>query len=239
MAAKAPREIIEGLHVQCAGVVSQTYADGREAILAQRYDFLADLETWSSVLLDRPENALFEVAQREYIVSMLSLAQGLYRNAFKGLRLVLELYLQGVLLSSDPIGRAEWLRNAKDTYWSSIVDEENGVFTIRFARAFFPQIEERVGAFRGVAKGLYRELSECTHGNVPSAIQLPENIRFDVDVFNTWCEKADTLRPIVHFALAMRYLNELSAGQFSAVETLLLDRLGDINVLRERLGGPI
>lgn len=76
MAAKAPREIIEGLQSQCARVVSDTYADGREAVLAQRYDFLADLETWSGVLVDRPEHALFEVAQREYIISMLSLAQG-------------------------------------------------------------------------------------------------------------------------------------------------------------------
>lgn len=187
----------------------------------------------------RPERALYEVAHREYLVSMLNLVQGQYRNAFKGLRLVLELHLQGVLLSTDPIGLSEWLRNARDTLWAAIVDKDNGVFGPRFANAFFPALSERVGAYRGVVRDLYRELSEATHGNVPNAIQLPQSIVFDLDAFDTWCEKADTLRSTVHFALTLRYLGEMDETSTRFIDAVLLDRLGDIAPVRERLGGPV
>ena len=239
MKAESVRGVIDNLHENCGTVLNQTLAGAGEVALANRYLFVAELDAWATALAGRPEGALFEIAQREYLVSMLSLSQGMYRNAFKGLRLVLELHLQGVLLSADPIGLNEWLRSAKDTIWAAIVDDQNGVFTVRFARAFFPELEGRVGAFVGIARALYRELSECTHGNVPNAIQLPKGISYDADVFQTWCEKADTLIAIVHFALALRYLKELRGEHLKAVEHVLLERLGSISAVRERLGGPV
>lgn len=233
------RGVMEKLNASCSTVLRETFAEAGEAALAERYVFVAELDAWSTALVGRPEHALFEIAHREYLVSMLSLSQGMYRNAFKGLRLVLELHLQGVLLSADPIGLSEWLRSARDTIWAAIMDEQNGIFAARFAQAFFPELEGRMGGIAGITRSLYRELSECTHGNVPNAILLPKDIRFDVDAFQTWCNKADTLMSIVHFALALRYLNELQGGRRRAVEYILLDRLGSISAVRERLGGPM
>jgi hypothetical protein len=181
---------------------------------------------------------LYEVAHREYFIAMLNLVQGQYRNAFKGLRLVLELHLQGILLSADPIGLSEWLRNAKDTSWAAIVDEERGVFSVRFAKAFFPALEDKTGAYRGVVRTLYKELSETTHGNISNVIQLPRSIAFSAEAFRTWCEKAETLRSTVHFGLALRYLGELDGERTGLVEAMLLDRLGSVAPVRERLGGP-
>lgn len=233
------RGVLETLSASCVSVVQQSFADGGEAALAARYVFVSELDAWSTALSARPEHALFEVAHREYLLSMVSLSQGMYRNAFKGLRLVLELHLQGVLLSADPIGLSEWLRSAKDTIWATIVDTDKGVFAPRFARAFFPELEDRVSGVGGIVRSLYRELSECTHGNVPNAIQLPRDIRFDADVFQTWCAKAETLQTVIHFALTLRYLKELDGQHLRAVEQVLLYRLGSISEVREQLGGPV
>lgn len=235
---RTPRAALERLHQACTQAMSTSFDGGREAQLAQQFVFGAELEPWLSALAGRPEQALYEIAHREYFIAMLNLAQGQYRNAFKGLRLVLELHLQGILLSTDPIGLSEWLRNAKDTSWTAIVDEEKGVFSPRFAKAFFPALEDRMGAYRGVAKAIYKELSETTHGNVANAIHLPDSIGFSEDAFATWCEKAETVRSTVHFGLTLRYLSEFDGERTGLVETMLLDRLGSVAAVRERLGGP-
>lgn len=232
------RAAIQKLHDACATALALSFEGLREGQMGARFAFESELQTWSTVLKDRSELALYEVAQREYLVAMLNLAQGQYRNAFKGLRLVLELHLQGVLLSTDPVGLSEWLRNAKDTIWARII-EDDGVFGKRFARAFFPDLEPRVGGVQAVARTLYRELSEATHGNVPNAIRLPESIGFDQEAFDTWCAKADTLRSVVHFSLTLRYLNEIGDARLHLVEPMLIERLGDIAPIRERLGGPV
>lgn len=237
-AGNTPRAALELLHEACTQTLAASFEGEREGQLAQQYVFGAELETWLSALAGRPERALYEVAHREYFVAMLNLVQGQYRNAFKGLRLVLELQLQGILLSTDPIGLSEWLRNAKGTSWAAIVDEDNGVFSHRFAKAFFPGLEERVGAYRGVAKTLYTELSQTTHGNMSVAIQLPDSIAFTAEAFDTWCQKAETLRSTVHLGLTLRYLVELEPERTGLIEGMLLDRLGSIAPVRERLGGP-
>jgi hypothetical protein len=237
-APQTPRAALERLHEACTESLAKSFDEGREAQLARQFVFGAELEPWLSALAGRPERALYEIAHREYFIAMLNLVQGQYRNAFKGLRLVLELNLQGILLSTDPIGLSEWLRNAKDTSWAAIVDEEKGVFSPRFSKAFFPALEEKMGAYRGVAKTIYKELSETTHGNVSNAIQLPDSIAFSDDAFATWCEKAETVRSTVHFGLALRYLGELDGERTRLVEAMLLDRLGNIAAVRERLGGP-
>lgn len=232
------RAAIQKLHDACSAALALSFEGLREGQIGARFAFGSELQTWSVVLKDRPERALYDVAHREYLVAILNLAQGQYRNAFKGLRLVLELHLQGVLLSTDPVGLSEWLRNAKDTIWARII-EDDGVFGKRFARAFFPELEPRVGAVQAVARTLYRELSEATHGNMPNAIRLPEGISFDQEAFDTWCSKADTLRSVVHFSLTLRYLNEIGDARLYLVEPMLLERLGNITTIRERLGGPV
>jgi hypothetical protein len=234
-----PRAALERLHAACNRAVVSSFEDGREKRLSQHYAFVSEMEAWSAALHGRPEQALSEVAQREHLLSMLSLIQGQYRSAFKGLRLVLELHLQGILLSTDAIGLHEWLGNAKDTSWSAIVDAENGVFGRRVANAFFPEMSTDVGGFRGLACSLYRELSEATHGNVPKAIHLPDAVVFDATAFDTWCEKAEILRSVVHLAFAVRYVRGLDNASRGHVEQILLERLNTVRPLRSYLGGPI
>lgn len=226
------------LHSLCGQSIEDTIKDDRIKEVARLYLFEGELEAWNKILTANPENVLFESARHEYAVSLLNLCQGQYRNAFKGLRLVLELYLQGIHLSVDRFACHEWLNNSRDTSWAAITDEENGVFGKRFCRAFFPELTDISWNYRSMAMELYRELSQCTHGNVSSIIAIPTGFKFDSSSFDTWSEKAETARLVLHFSLALRYLTSLPEIKRQDIDSVLLDELGHVHQLRTFLGGP-
>lgn len=227
------------LHGKCEGVLKASL-DGKNAgVVARSHQFGGELAEWSGQVEQRQEAYLLKVAALEYEFALLALTQGHYRHAFKGLRLVLELCLQAVYLSANELQLREWLDNRADTVWNAIVEAENGVFSKRFARAFFPELENDVQHFGGLARMVYRECSECVHGNTPKSVPLPSSLGFDQGVFDIWNSKADVVALVAHFALAMRYLRELEKDSVAALEGCLTDRVGHITEIRKRLGGPV
>jgi len=203
-----------------------------EAKLGESYIFANDLDSWRSVLADEPESVLLETASSEYVLALLNACQGQYRNGFKGLRLVLELCLQSTHLSANLVLRAEWLRGEKDTVWATLVDPETGPLSARTCGAFFPELSEHVGNFRKLALTLYREVSECIHGNVPFHIPLPSSLEFSAETFDLWQSKARLLRLIIHFALALRYLPTLPMTKRRPLEGPVIEQLGHIAAVR-------
>ena len=171
-----PKTLIEDLHRACGEIVNESLTGEREGRLASRYILLDQLRTWDQTLIGRAELRLFETAQAEYIGATLSVCQGRYRSAFKSLRLSLELYLQGLLLSVDELAMVEWLANQRDTVWATIVDPEKGVFSSRFTRAFFAELDDSRKNMETLSRTLYRELSECTHGNIPRFVSIPPKL---------------------------------------------------------------
>lgn len=230
--ATGPSSIFRCLHEQCSRVVDQSVSEKNSALLGEIYVFACDLDSWKNVIAESPESALIEIAAREYMSAILNVCQGQYRNGFKGLRLVLELCLQGVYLSSNLVIRAEWLNGKQDTIWSSLIDENDGPLSSRFCGAFFPDLIDHVNQFRGLARTLYRELSECIHGNIPSHIPLPDKIEFSQDALNLWHTKAKTLRLIVIFVFSMRFLKYLSLNDKLILEASINQQLGHISAVR-------
>ena len=237
----SPKTVVEKLHAQCSTTVLASLVSDYEAIIGKNYVFLGDLEAWNTVLKEKPEIALFETAVQEYLISLLNVCQGQYRNAFKSLRLVLELCLQGVHLSANLVLRNEWLKGETDTIWGTIVDPDNGPLSKRFCKAFFPELSEHVANFREMTKTIYRELSECIHGNTPNQLPLPTGIAFDRETFLLWHDKAKIVRLVILFVLSVRYLLSTSAANKRIIEACLLDQLGHIEAIRmifERIETP-
>jgi hypothetical protein len=227
----------DGLHNQTGSILSSSLLEANAIKLARSHQFVQEIEMWVTVLNNRRESALFKMMAHEYQYALLALAQGHYRHAFKGLRLVLELTLQSVHLSTHEIELREWLQNRKDTIWSALVDRENGVFSIRFARSFFPSLEQHVAYHLALAAQVYRECSECVHGNVPKHIPLPDSLAFSQSSFDLWHAKADIVALLYHFTLAMRYLQELNQADVAKLEATLIARLGHVQELRVALAG--
>ena len=147
-----PTKIIRSLHDNCSKVVIASCETKYNAYNAGSYGFANDLELWIQALSDRPESALFQTASSEFVLALLNNAQGQYRNAFKGLRLVLELVLQGAYLSVNPVLLSEWLRSQADTSWQAILDPDKGVFAVRYCRAFFPALADEVAPAKAMCQ---------------------------------------------------------------------------------------
>lgn len=226
------------LHDSCSGALQQSL-NGTNAIeMGKAHAFVSEISSWNELLADRPESVLFRLSEQELLSSLVNVAQGQYRDAFKGLRLVLELQLQAVYLSANLVERAEWLSSSKDTIWSKVVDAENGPLSKRFSRAFLPGLDEHVANFRSMAETLYRELSETIHGNVPNHIPIPTSFAFDANAFTLWHNKVTILRTIVVFALSTRYLKEIPEADRDSVRESINDELHHIQPIRIILGGP-
>jgi len=226
------------LHEKCGQILIASTQNANSALVAESLQFATELECWNKILEHRSEAKLLKVATLEYQFALLALSQGHYRHSFKSLRLVLELTLQAVQLSANEIFLREWLDNRIDTNWSSLVDEDNGVFSKRFSNAFFPEITDHVQHHRGLSISIYRECSECVHGNTPKHIPLPLSLEFNQDVFNLWHSKAEVVALILHFALSLRYLTSLTESEIAMLEPFLADRLGHLHEIRGLLGGP-
>lgn len=226
------------LQSTCGQILDSSLSGTNSARVAVSHQLGRELEVWCKILCHRRESELLKVGTLEYEFALLALAQGHYRHAFKGLRLVLELILQAVYLSMNELRLREWLDNRFDTSWNAIVDQEEGLFSQRVAKAFFPDLTSHVQHYRGLALSVYKECSECVHGNTPKYVPLPSSLQFDQEVFNLWHSKAELVALVVHFALSLRYLNDLLEDELSTLEAFLSDRLGHLNEIRGLLGGP-
>jgi len=229
---------LQQLLAQCQSSFEASLDASNLPKVAASHLFANEIVKWSGVLGDRRESELLKVAASEYELGLLSLTQGHYRQSFKALRLVLELILQAVYLSANELCLREWLDNRIDTIWSSIVDPEQGVFSHRFAKAFFTDLSRHVSHYRGLAGSVYRECSECVHGNTPKQVPLQACLGFDQEVFDLWHGKASHVALISHFALSLRYLRDLPEVDVCVLEPFLADHLGHLEEIRQYLGGP-
>lgn len=229
---------LQGLRAKSCSCFDLSLTAPNSPKIASSHVFASEMGVWCNVLAQRQEAELLKMAALEYEFALLALTQGHYRYAFKGLRLVLELILQAVYLSANEVLLREWLGNRADTVWSAITDKDQGIFSLRFAKAFFPEMTKHVQHYQELAVTLYRECSECVHGNTPKCIPLPACLEFNQGVFDLWHAKASTVALIAHFVLSLRYLSEISENDVSDLEPSLSDRLGHLEEVRKLLGGP-
>ena len=229
------RQTLSELQKLCSQTFRTAIKAKYNGVAGRGFVFAGDLDAWSKILKGRREHPLFASAAHELSIGLLCNSQGQYRNGFKSLRLVLELVLQGTYLSANLVALSEWLANSRDTAWAALSEPETGVLSKSFCNAFLPELAEEAHGVNTLAKTLYRELSECIHGNVPKKIPLPTNLAFNEETFTLWHTKLETVRTISIFSLTMRYLNELSREQKSAVESSIADALGHIEAIRYKL----
>ena len=230
------------MHKNCEAILQESFKDGHSLMQAKSHQFLYSLQKWTKIHSDRPESYLLESASREYQYALLTLTQGHYRQAFKGLRLVLELEMEAVYLSVNILELKEWLDvdqiERNDTSWRALVDKKEGVLSVRYAQAFFPELKPHVLHFNGLSERLYRECSECIHGNVQRHISLPETFIFDDRTFTLWHEKADSMASIVSFLLTLRYAKEMSHDDLLKIEPDIRERVGNLPEIRDFLDTP-
>jgi hypothetical protein len=222
-----------GLHRAAKNTIEQVSENAAD--VGKIHDSLNDLQHWYDVLSQRAESNLLKHAIHEASLALFLLVSGLYRPAYTSLRLFFELSLAGVHFSCNRLELAEWLAGRYDIKWSVLSDADSGLFSSRYAAAFFPELKEEVKMYRAIATSAYRELSEYVHGN-PHTLQLTaDSLAFNPTALSTWLQHFRDVALVVHFAYALRFMGELSPANLASISQVLNDTLGHLEPIRSRL----
>jgi len=208
--------------------------------LAKVHAFVDDLLVWHTVVHTRVGATVIKYAAGEIQLASLSLTYGLYRQAFISLRLSLEISLSAIFFSTNELQFREWEQGKSDIYWSQLIDAtsetSNGVFSKRYAKAFFPELENIVVEYNNLAKGTYRDLSEFVHGNAYTWDMNTSNISFNKILFDRWMSNFVKVSKVISFGLTLRFLKALNASEADSLKAHLKEYLGTIPAIREVIG---
>lgn len=189
---------------------------------------------FSGCVLDPQEKGILETVSAQLESSTFNLALGLYRQAFSSLRLALEMGLAALYFSANKMELHEWLDGRMDIKWSRLVDEENGVLSKRFAKAFFSEMADEVEDYRSKATAVYRKLSEYVHGNNEtweSGIKLS----YKSDLFDKYYDYYRTVSEVILFFAICRYAKLLDEASRESVQ-FVPDEFSHIQKIRELFG---
>jgi hypothetical protein len=211
--------------------------------LAKVHAFVEDLLIWNTVVHTRVGATVIKYAAGEIQLSALSLTYGLYRQAFTSLRLSLELSLSSIFFSTNELQFREWEQGKGDIYWSQLIDAtsdtNSGIFSKRYAKAFFPELENIVSEYNSLSKETYRNLSEFVHGNAYTWEMSKSSIGFDEILFNAWISNFEKVSRIVSFGLTLRFLKTLYPHEVNSLKAHLQEHLGTISAVRAVVGGIV
>jgi hypothetical protein len=118
-----------------------------------------EIRLWQEILGARPEASIFDQIVSGLELGLFALVSGLYRQAYGSLRLAVELTVGVCWFSTNRLDLAEWQSGERDLIWKEITNQDEGVLSPRFRKAFFPELKEEL-KYNGLNKKLYRELSE-------------------------------------------------------------------------------
>jgi len=233
------KDLGSNLHQATGQVLNASFAEGYAENMAKAHAYIVDLESWTSILAPRKESVALQAAVREYHFALLALSLGSYRSAFSALRLFLELTFASIRWSVNEQELREWLRGERDLNWKALAGAEIGILSKNVLRLYSDLFQDEAPVYRSSAEAVYRECSEFIHGNAAANSVLPATIEFDAKTFALWHRKADVVRLVVTFALAARYLVELSEAERTKLEHGVLDILGHSKSVRLVLGAPV
>lgn len=216
-------------------VVLTTMTETKNATetLTASHNYIADFDVFRSAISDRPEVAVLDSAVKEYQFALFALASGQYRHAFVGLRLFFELMLATIQFSAHEIDYRMWARDTKDINWSSLKDNQTGVFSMNFIRAFNPAFADIGKQYLAIAEAVYRECSEFVHGNAGTHAKLPSDIAFHEESFFSWHQKATTMRLAIIFIYSARYLNYITIDSRINLEPVIMDAIGNLQAVQD------
>jgi len=222
-----------GIHSVCKDIINTSFIDDRQVLFAKNHAFINDLNEWVEVLNKRPEQELFKMAFYEYQYSLIFVSQGMYRQAFNSLRFFIEHSSAALYFSYREMDLRLWMIGQQDIYWNTIIDQNNGIFSSNYFKAFSPLLIDESVIFGQIAKQLYRECSEFTHGNYSTIRVLPITYEFNEVLLRNFHEKMETAKMLVTFSLCARYLNFLEVESQRRLEATIMEHVGHIEGIRE------
>jgi hypothetical protein len=192
---------------------------------------------WATCLSARPEFRQLDDARRELGFATFAATAGLYRLAYGGLRLFLELSFAAVYFSANEFHRRQWISDRTDFSWSKALDRTDGVLSSTFVREFLPDAVTDAPVYAKLAEDCYRDCSQFVHGKLAATSRLPTDLAFSGEILSDWTTIARSAAKAVLYLLYCRYSAELLEEHVELHSTL--DPFTHLRCVRKALGMPI
>ncbi len=223
------KEHFLGINKQFTEIIEASFDADKEARISISFQFVDDLCLWESTLDKSTDTTILVSAINELELGFQAIVSGRYRYAFVAQRYFLEQILRFIYLSTNELHLRHWKLGMRDISWGSLIDNENGVFSKVFIRAFFPEVDEDGGQFSSLSSKLYRESSEFVHGNFEKISTISTQIEYQPDMLLKWIEYMETSKLIVHFLLFMRFSKDFSTEDNVNFEAMAQEELCGID----------
>lgn len=117
--------------------------------------------------------------------------------------------------------------------WRAVVDEDNGLFSANYFKAFYPPFADSAKQYRTLAETTYRECSQFVHGNPTTDSSMPAQLQFLSSYNEQWHSLAESFKFLFFFAFCGRFGERLAGTEAGSVT---VDILGDMPAVRDTLG---
>lgn len=221
------------MNLGCTDNLNSSFEAENLLLQAECYQYTIDISNFIKHIPNSNVVRILECATREYQKGLLLLSQGHYRHAFFALRLFFEQSLRAIYLSGNETHLQHWMTDSHDVSWGTIIDDQWGVFSKNFARAYFPNLSPEISHYRAISEKVYREMSEYVHGNERNNSILPATLAFSPSLFKIWHERSKVVQLLVTLSLTVRYISNMSNNDFISAEHFILENVGFLESVRE------
>lgn len=222
------KEHFNVLNTRCYDVIEESFSSGNALKISELFQYSEDLLIWYEILKDEVDTTILLSAIREYEYSFQAALNGQYRYAYLSQRYFLEQVCRFIYLSTNELHLRHWKRGLRDVSWGSLVDENEGIFSKIFIRAFYEEVEDEGKHISALSAKLYREASEFIHGNYQKISGLPDDIKYDDALLDNWLNIVETSKFVSLFLLMVRFSKDLNVDDLQKIEETVREELGGI-----------
>lgn len=214
------------LNQEFSNVIDLSFSSENSSKISELFQFLEDLDIWHNLVKGKEDTTILLSAIKEYEFSFQAALNGQYRYAYTAQRYFLEQMCRFIYLSTNELHLRYWKLGIKDILWSNLIDKDDGVFSKKFIRAFYNEVEAEGAHMIVLSSKLYRETSEFIHGNFDKVDNMPIKIDFDELLLNKWLGFVETNKFVTLFLLLVRFSKDFDSEELSMIEDMVKDELG-------------
>lgn len=197
--------------------------------------FIDDYGLWQKWIAEKYKVEIFSLALSEYETALLLALQSLYKQAFNSLRACLEHTLFGIQLTTNLFQYLNWKQDGRDVYWSEITDLDSGLFSSRYISVFFPELDSSSKLILELAKCVYRECSQFTHGNYGAWKTIKHPPVYSELMFKKFLDEVESIKYITEYAFFVRFIKELPKEKIVDFDSQIREYLGHLREVTDYL----
>jgi len=226
------KEYLEELSKQSKNIFQDSTKENDLRNLGSVHHISAFIHEFSEILPDKYEKEILRTVSSQIEISLINLTMGMYRQAFSSIRLAFEMGLSVVYFSVNKLECIEWQKGYNDIKWSKLIDEDNGVLSKRYTKAFFEELSNEVIKYNSNAKDVYREMSEYVHGNYDTWNKSGLELKYNEVLKDEYFKVFSKMSRILLFVLCCRYLKSIDKDKLDEMSTFLIEEMNDVEEIR-------